>query len=1690
MGAFSYLSLTADDESEREQRTRFKAFSNHIMIYEAALSAYIAVGRVFSAREINRDPNRALYLGTLREWMQASGGSANSLNNYMDMQKNYIETRVSLPDITISLPYKASDKLEAAERIIRSYFPSFNMPRTFVKNDPPIGRTFKISENVNDLMSVERVTRVKTDFTPAFEVAKDAESSFKLPKNYHDNGFNGIAYLDMTLNFDKARLEDPNYNQFGIPDTGSLLDGYTANVTLTMEAVFRWPMDFARWVTCTGEKDEFVPFMFFQYINSHRAAYLAKRTRGGGYTTHTPARVNHLGKIVEMMQAEQKQGRKAQVRTNADGFLILGTGEPAQLGAVLWVPKVNNVPEYMNQIKSCYDAQAKTMDLAKFRMGGVPILTDPNNEKFTYVREAGAKGGSSDISGLITFDLTGSVALDDTTIYRYLNTRLGEERNSEQVKEFLVELNQYATGMIQGGGNVDAIFNDKTLKDMGFDDFDARKGKRLFMDAIDHFLQNPDLDIRWMHFYSGNKFKINLTGSSFEEGSTELASANAGIQFKVKRTRALLELVFRTSMSMLRDFDSLKIGFAAKVEKWRFLLYLTCNYSTNARDLALDYQDKVLLNSARDYMASEVLKPQGLTIANMPGLQKMLPHQVECALDINMEPEMMLLEADVGGGKGMMGPLQAVMYLQKGLIKRPLFLVPGRLVSNWTNEIAKYSKGQINPFPLTLPIMRRLQRTYKGEKGTTTRPDYSFLKKIIDACPPNTFFVTSFNFLVSDAETITYANAEAQRFYAAEFFRDMKIFDLVILDESHVVKNLSARATVAASIVTSPAKYKTEMSGTIVSNTLMDLVGQSAIGNPSALGNSKRFATNYASVYTGRGGDISVSEWRPDAAAMIVNDMKPYVKRVIKKKDRWAFILPNTNELFHTTHLTKNQQSFYDFQLDKQVEELKKKNPSLYEKMMDGNEKDEAAIAMGLDMHFQSLEAFIGAPDLNEEFAAIPGLSEDDLTSAKLKETVKILDGHFEGYTDDEGTQIAPSKYKVIIFAARIPTVQHFERRMPEKYKGRMAVYYAGDEQALEAFKNVPGIDILLAAEQSANTGQNFQMGSRMIRTEALWAPGGQIQAAGRIDRPDFNDSGRDQIYLDWIMVNKTLDVTKIARIISKNVEKMKYDRQEDPYFVARPFTPSPFIMGNANFTSALPEVRKPGLTIEKMFTSLPLIKMNFKTFKKINQVNQLDAYFASYALMLDFTKQQYDREKETGLHQLVEITPDMRATIPGSKKIDFMPRLPNVDPAYFDLNNEWGYKPISRLQLEINIQKMQRSDVEDDTDEEGDDYVDINPVNEGDLVDTEFGIGKVTKILKNEVWVDIPGFKKVRVLKACTWLITNPDKLKAVVRDLNRGKTFVRTLPGIGMADMEFDDPQIDVETETPESTEPEPMLEPDVAPEPERPTDDIVAPEKDAIDEFDEEEAGTEDPGEDGDISVFPFVVDGQVALVTEIEDEPISLKVIGNFGFTHFASYYAIWIKTPKALDDTLNLLNKKFTIDPKVLANFEPYKDLLRTPDRLDTIDPARFRNVVQFFKRDIHRKLQKGQLRPYPLVFGKKFFIIIDQLSTPSYLNALRAIQTAAIPGVKMAKKRQDDIHVKFYPSIAAAGEALKDLNEKIKILNMPAALRLLKSMTARPQVKNLGTRTAAPAPTPEVKPAATTPKGWSRPVVKSIRNRT
>ena len=99
--------------------------------------------------------------------------------------------------------------------------------------------------------------------------------------------------------------------------------------------------------------------------------------------------------------------------------------------------------------------------------------------------------------------------------------------------------------------------------------------------------------------------------------------------------------------------------------------------------------------------------------------------------------------------------------------------------------------------------------------------------------------------------------------------------------------------------------------------------------------------------------------------------------------------------------------------------------------------------------------------------------------------------------------------------------------------------------------ENDPNKSIIIAIENSLNTGFNFQMANRLIRVESVWTSGDLEQAESRINRPDpdnLDPESRSDINFDWILVNETVDVTKMARLIARLVHTQKFSAVGSKY--------------------------------------------------------------------------------------------------------------------------------------------------------------------------------------------------------------------------------------------------------------------------------------------------------------------------------------------------------------------------------------------------------------------------------------------------------------------------------------------------------------------------------------------------------------
>lgn len=151
---------------------------------------------------------------------------------------------------------------------------------------------------------------------------------------------------------------------------------------------------------------------------------------------------------------------------------------------------------------------------------------------------------------------------------------------------------------------------------------------------------------------------------------------------------------------------------------------------------------------------------------------------------------------------------------------------------------------------------------------------------------------------------------------------------------------------------------------------------------------------------------------------------------------------------------------------------------------------------------------------------------------------------------------------KVIIFTRYTRSVDAIFDALPAKYKSSAVKFHGqvkGKWENLEAFKNDPDIQIIVANEQAISEGHNLQMASRIIRVETPWSPGEYEQSTARIFRPDPSaaqvengkpgDMKREVIYIDWLMCKGTLEVAKVARLMWKTVEKTKFDEKGNPLY-------------------------------------------------------------------------------------------------------------------------------------------------------------------------------------------------------------------------------------------------------------------------------------------------------------------------------------------------------------------------------------------------------------------------------------------------------------------------------------------------------------------------------------------------------------
>lgn len=455
----------------------------------------------------------------------------------------------------------------------------------------------------------------------------------------------------------------------------------------------------------------------------------------------------------------------------------------------------------------------------------------------------------------------------------------------------------------------------------------------------------------------------------------------------------------------------------------------------------------------------------------------------------------------------------------KGTVKHPLVMCPSHLVKDYVNEANFTFSGRFNIIVVTNESLR----SWGEEK----------LLKLVKGAPPNSIVVTDFNFLSSRLQEVYYGNNEYNLSLNCELLRTCD-FDGVWVDEIHYLRNVNQRS-VSAQRLLMEIPLKRGASGTLIVTQLTDMVNEIALFDPTLFGSRERFLQEYALQMTGS----RVSLWKPGAEQAIHRTISEHCMMLSASRKEWASLLPPRVERFHYVPLSQGQRALYESILEETMAKIKEDDPEMYAKLIanrkGSSEEEDAALEQLVRRYLSRLETFLGAPGEDQDADL---LSEEDKISPKGKKMVEILREHL--------AKKIPGK--VLIYCSNHKVVNALFAQMPQDLL-KMTIHYTAQNKFKDAqeFRSNPEKQFMIGIEDSMRTGLNLQFASRIIRIQSVWTPGDLEQGESRINRPNLKDGkdARTAIYYDHIIVNRTVDVTKTARLIAYMISSSKF---ENPY--------------------------------------------------------------------------------------------------------------------------------------------------------------------------------------------------------------------------------------------------------------------------------------------------------------------------------------------------------------------------------------------------------------------------------------------------------------------------------------------------------------------------------------------------------------
>lgn len=1140
----------------------------------------------------------------------------------------------------------------------------------------------------------------------------------------------------------------------------------------------------------------------------------------------------------------------------------------------------------------------------------MPIFSDWLNDKFCY---------SNTVGNLAVYDLSDTVPVKEFHITSLLGSRfrwLMKEKNP--VGSALAQMLTLAGGMDGSILREGPVMGDSLQSDELFQELVGLRATTFNTQSVRAKLEMA-LTFHELWMARGGDQNGDLPGAS----EVKLADLCPGTQ--VPAFKFIGRMIERAAKVLDNNIEVLymKISVMSALQLVAYSRILTkfgARYSEiNAADLTAR---SVYLNQGVD---PNYVQEGAPFVKNDLMFQ---PHQAKIDNVMRGAPDFAAYDVDAGGGKTILIMTNIFNEMQKGVCKRPIVACPPPLVAQYVEEVVFVAEGRVNVIPVTNSTLRM----HGPER----------LKMMLDRAPINTIVVTDFDFVKGRGRQVSYGNKSVNVFVNAEWLRQFE-FDLIAVDESHKLSNVASSRREGMARLMQDIPRKRLASGTFVNNTITDLVSQVALFDPTIFGSREKFHEDYASNVSGD----KVLSWKPGAEKAIRDKISEHVVFASARRKEWAALLPPSHENFHASELTPNQRMLYESILKETtdlIEEAMSKDPDLAEAMTSEDESIAEDLESMLRPYLVRLERFLSAP-AEDELADMFLKEPQDRVSPKVSKIYEICRQHKQGIMDhnDDGTPVqhpsgGPIPGKVLIFTNYLASAESVFEFAPPDLKPHILHYTA--EKKVEAraqFARNPNLWIMVGASSSMDTGLNFQHVSRLIRMETVWTPGLVEQGNSRINRPQLKKQElRDAVYFDWLMVDRTIDVTKIARLTAKMVSKAKFDEADTPSYQA--------------------------------IDSLPVISMTLANIAEMNDFNEeLRPYLEVYNTYKQAEEAEYRRYREANAGNLDPVPVKTKPPLKGSQ---FMSRVPYVqgmtiygtDQLGLVRYDEFVHQDLSDLETEdTDTENGDTPDVED----QGNDPKAIHlramrakwaaelELANNMPVHTEFGDGVIYGARK-KVWVLLNSGERMRIPKLQVFVITRTTtNMKDIRLELRKAA-----------GDLPLDAP---IEVPVEEGTQ--------TIKRRKKVEEEVPAPKSNQL-------SGS-----------FNFsVINDILAIVLDGQENQKLANAVQNFGFKMSPEYWFTKIRGPVVLLKLFKALDaKKFKLNPKCSEGLKIIYDEMRSKGRERMAMPgfATTTKIRDFTREQIKPTSDPFEVKAYPRVEDGQLYLMMPKKGQAATARAIK-----------------------------------------------------------------------------------------------------